>query len=164
MSTIDPGGSYTPPPPPPPTGGYLPPQPPAGGYQPNDIATLKIFFIVSLVVNAVSTGVWLLTVFGIGAATCGVGCLLIFIPAVACLALVFDALAIQKLGLAPNPAVHSFLKTTCIIDIVSGVITVGIVPVVMGILALINLQKPELLRYFGIPVPPLAPPPPPTSF
>lgn len=168
MSTIDPGGSYTPPPPPPPPGGgsYVPPPPSYGGgaYVPNDISTLKIFFIVSLVVNAISTGVWLLSVVGIGAATCGLGCLLIIIPAVPCVALVLDAMAIQKLGYAGNPATHSFLKTTAIIDIVAGVVSVGIVPVVMGVLALINLQKPEMLRYFGMPVPPPAPPMPPTNF
>lgn len=164
MSTIDPSGSYTPPPPPPGGGSYVPPPPVPPAYAPNEIGTLKIFFIVSLVVNAISTGVWLLSVLGIGAATCGLGCLLIIIPAVPCVALVLDAMAIQKLGYAPNPGTHSFLKTTAIIDIVAGVVSVGIVPVVMGVLALISLQKPEMLRYFGLPVPPPAPPMPPTNF
>lgn len=157
MSTIDSGGpgSYTPPPPPPPPS-YVPP--PAGGpFLPADLGSLKIFFLVSLIVNAVVTGVWLLSVVGFGAATCGLGCLLIFVPAIPGVALVFDAMSLSKLGLPPNPATYSFLKTTAILDIVAGVISVGIVPVVMGILALMSLQNPQMQRYFGF-----APPPPPT--
>jgi hypothetical protein len=148
---IPPAGSYTPPPPPPPPSSYIPPAPGSGFYPPGDVGTIKVFFIVSLVVNAIATLMWLFSVLGVGLATCGIGCLLIVLPAVTGAATVFDAMAVSKMGQAPNQGVYGFLKTTAIMDIVSGVIGMSVVPLVMGILALIFLQKPEVQRYYGIP-------------
>lgn len=151
--TPPPAGSYVPPPPPPPTyggGGYVPP---AGGgaAPPAEIGSLKIFFLVSLIVNAVATLVWVLSVLGVGLATCGIGCLLIVIPAVSGAAIVFDSMALSKMNQAPTPAIHGFLKTAAIFDIISGVVGMSVVPLVMGILSLLYLQKPEVQRYYGAP-------------
>ena len=144
-------GTYVPPPiPPPPPPPYTPPPAQhAGGFPPGEVGTVKIFFIVSLIVNAIATLAWLFSVMGFGIATCGLGCLLIVLPAVTCAATVFDAMAVSKMGQAPTAGVYSFLKTAAIMDIVSGVIGMSVVPVVMGILALVFLQKPEVQRYYG---------------
>lgn len=151
MDTNPPIGSYTPPPPPPPPqsgGAYVPPRP-GGVLPPGEIGSIKIFFLVSLIVNAVATAGWLLSVVGIGAATCGLGCLLIVIPAVSGVAIVLDSMAMSKMNQPPSPATYSFLKTAAIFDIVSGVIAMSIVPLVMGILCLVHLQKPDVQRYYG---------------
>ncbi len=160
MTTIDPGstpggsgpaGTYVPPPPPPPPP-YMPPPPgQSGSYPPGDVGTVKVFFIVSLVVNAIATLMWLFSVVGVGIATCGIGCLLIVLPAITGAATVLDAMAVSKLGQPPNIGVYSFLKSAAIMDIVAGVIGMSIVPIVMGILALVYLQKPEVQRYYGQP-------------
>lgn len=134
--TFDPHPSYPPPPPPAPGGGDL-------------VGPLKVFFLVSLIVNAITTVIWFVSVLGVGAATCGLGCLLIIIPVIPTIALVLDAQAVSKLNQPPNPATYQHLKTTAILDIVSGVVSVGLVPLVMGILALLHLQKPEVQRAFG---------------
>lgn len=157
MTTSDPAGTgpsgtYVPPPPPPPPGGYVPP-PPAGTPfgPPGDVGTIKVFFIVSLVVNAVTTLFWLFSVVAAGIATCGFGCLLIVLPAITGAATILDAMAVTRMGQPPNAGVYSFLKTTAIFDIVAGTLGMSIVPLVMGILALINLAKPEVQRYYGAP-------------
>lgn len=149
-----PSGPYMPPPPPPPPpiqGGYVPPPPGTPIGPPGDVATVKVFFIVSLVVNAITTLFWLFSVVAAGIATCGFGCLLIVLPAITGAATIFDSMAVTRMGQAPNPGTHSFLKTTAIFDIVSGLLGMSIVPLVMGILALINLAKPEVQRYYGAP-------------
>lgn len=159
MTTSDPTGSgpsgpgpYMPPPPPPPMpGGYVPPPPGAPLGPPGEIATIKVFFIVSLVVNAITTLFWLFSVVAAGIATCGFGCLLIVLPAITGASTIFDAMAVTRMGQPPNSGLYSFLKTTAIFDIVSGVVGMSIVPLVMGILALINLSKPEVQRYYGAP-------------
>jgi hypothetical protein len=141
----DPGGPFVPPPPPPPPPSF------GGGASlpPGDVGTLRVFFLVSLIVNAVATLVWLLSVLGFGAATCGFGCVLIVIPLVSGVAIVLDAMALSKMNLPPNAAIHGFLKTAAILDIVSGVVGMSVVPLVMGILCLVYLQKPEVQRYYG---------------
>jgi len=157
MTTSDPAGTgpsgtYVPPPPPPPPGGYVPP-PPAGTPfgPPGDVATIKVFFIVSLVMNAIATFTWPVVVFWLGAMTCGLGCVAIVVPLLTGAATVLDAIALGKIGQRPNAGVYSFLKTTAIFDIVAGVIGASVVPLVMGILALVSLHRPEVQRYYGAP-------------
>ena len=149
MSTTESSGSYTPPPPPPPPGGMYPPSG-ASGLPPGDVGSMKTFFLVSLIVNAVATLIWIVSALGAGIATCGIGCVLIVIPIVSGVAIVLDSMALSKMGQAPSPATHGFLKTAAILDIVSGVVSVGVIPLVMGILCLINLGKPDVQRYYGV--------------
>lgn len=139
------GGSYTPPPlppPPPPLTGSVPPQ------QPADIGMLRTFFIISLVVNAIATLAWLVSTILGGMATCGIGCLLIVIPVVTGAALTLDAMALQKFN-RPDAKTGSFLRTAAIMDIVAGAVGMSAVPLVMGILCLIQLGKPESQNYYG---------------
>jgi hypothetical protein len=92
-----------------------------------------------------------MSVVGIGVATCGIGCLFIVVPAVSIAALVLDSMALQKMNQAPTPAIYSFLKMAAILDIVSGVVTMFIVQLVLGILCLLFLQKPEVQRHYTAP-------------
>lgn len=158
MTTNDPGspngpagpaGTYVPPPPPPPPS-YVPPvQSAPGGVPPADVGTVKIFFIVSLVVNALAALTWMGIVFGAAVATCGIGCLLIVVPAVPVAATVLDAMALAKMGQPPVGGTYGFLKTAAIMDIIAGVVGTSVVPLVMGILILVFLAKPDVQRYYG---------------
>lgn len=139
-----------PPPPPPSLPPYLGSTPIAPSTQPPDFGLIRIFFIVSLIVNSVATLWWLGSTFAMGIATCGVGCLLIILPVVTGSAIVLDAMALSKLN-RPDAKTESFLRLAAIMDIVSGVVALSAVPLVMGILNLVHLQKPEVQRYFRRP-------------
>lgn len=119
------------------------------GSAPADVGTIRVFFIVSLIVNAIATMAWLgSTVVG-GIATCGLGCLLIVLPTASAVAIVLDAMAISKLNQPPSTAIADFLKLTAIVDIIAGTVTMSVVPLIMGILVLVYLQKPEVKAHFG---------------
>jgi hypothetical protein len=139
------------PPPPPPQPPPPPPQQAFGpvAVPPQEIATLRVFVLVALIINSIATLAWLATTVTGGLATCGVGCLLIVVPAVTGIAIWLDALALSKLNLPPNPYVAGAVKNAAIMDIVAGVVGMSVVPLVMGILALVYLDKPQVRAYFG---------------
>ena len=130
----------------------LPPPPPPPAYAvPADVGTLRVFVLVSLIVNALATAGWLAATIASGAATCGLGCLLIVIPVVTGVAIWLDAVALSKLNQPPGPHVAAAVQTAGIMDIVAGVVSMSGVPLVLGILALVFLQKPEVAAYFNAP-------------
>jgi len=99
-------------------------------------------------VNGVITVVWLISVVVGGLASCGIGCLLIFIPMITGAACILDIMAVSKVN-APSAGVGSFLNFAAIADIVAGAVGFSLVPLVMGILSMVFLQKPEVQRYFA---------------
>jgi hypothetical protein len=105
--------------------------------------------LVSLIVNALATAGWLAATIAGGAATCGFGCLLIVIPVVTGVAIWLDAVALSKLNGPPSPYVVSAVKSAGILDIIAGVVGMSGVPLVLGILTLVFLDKPEVLAYFN---------------
>jgi polyferredoxin len=135
-------------------GTYLPPPPaPPGGYYgpPAELGSIKTFFIVSLIVHALAALVWLLVVLKVGILTCGIGCALVVVPAFLIAAIAFDAMAVSKLDQPPNPAAIGTLRTAAILDIISGALGFSIVPLIMGILVIVSLQKPDIRQYYGVP-------------
>lgn len=130
-------------PPPPPI------QPATVPVRPQEVENLRIFFIVAAIVNGVITVVWLFSVVVGGLASCGIGCLLIFIPMITGAACVLDILAISKMNGPPSAGVGSFLNFAAIADIVAGAVGISLVPLVMGILSMVFLQKPDVRRYFA---------------
>jgi polyferredoxin len=137
--SIDYGAPAPPPPPPPPYGGSA---------TPADVGALRIFILIALIVNALATLSWLAATVAGGAATCGIGCLLIVLPVFTGIAVWFDAVALSKLNQPPSRAVAAAVKNAAIFDIIAGVVSLSVIPLVMGILALVYLQKPEVVAYF----------------
>ncbi len=136
-----------PPPPPPPQFG--------GPAAPADIGALRAFVLVALIVNSIATLSWLIATVAGGVATCGLGCLVIVLPIVTGAAIWLDAVALSKLNQPPAPAVAGAVRTAGILDIIAGVVSLSVIPLVMGILTLVYLQKPEVVAYFqgGVPAP-----------
>jgi len=127
-----------------------PPIPPATiPVRPREVENLRIFFIVAAIVNGVITVVWLFSVVVGWLKTKGIGCLLIFIPMITGAACILDIMAISKVNAPPSAGVSSFLNFAAIADIVAGAVGVSLVPLVMGILSMVFLQKPEVQRYFA---------------
>jgi len=66
-------------------------------------------------------------------------------------------MALSKLNQPPTPFVASTVKTAAIMDIAAGVVALSVVPLVMGILTLVYLQKPTVMAYFNMPASGLPP-------
>ena len=95
--------------------------------------------------NVVATAFWAtMTLIG-GLMTCGIGCLLIFLPSGHLTVLIFDFIAVSRFSAPPTPGTLSFLKMVAILDLLAGL---AVVPLVLGILNLVLLAKPEVYAHF----------------
>ena len=100
---------------------------------------------MSGVANLLAAFAWIfLGLFG-GLLTCGLGCLLLLVPIINLVVMVFDFTAVSKMGLPPSPQVYSFLRLTAILDVVAWF---AILPLVMGLLNLHLLARPEIYDHF----------------
>jgi hypothetical protein len=107
-----------------------------------DLATLRSFFLVSGIFNALAIVAAFFWIPLVGLATCGFGCVLVVLPVLNTVAAVMDFVALTRLdGSAENPA--GFLRAAAILDIVAGFLG-SMIPLVFGILELIYLGKPEV--------------------
>jgi len=126
----------------------LPPGGPSGGGchpATSQVQQMATFFTVSCIFNglAIIASFFFVVLLAIG--TCGIGCLLLFLPLIHVVGMVLDILAIQKLRGLPTPEAYSFVKVVAVCDIVC---LAGLVTTAMGILNLVTLGKPEVYDYF----------------
>jgi len=111
------------------------------------LGSLKTYYLISGIANAVAMVVGTVAIVIGGAMTCGVGCLLLFLPLINIVVMVFDFVASSKVSQAPSAKTYSFLRTASILDIVA---CFAVIPLIMGILSLQILGKPEVRRYFEL--------------
>lgn len=105
----------------------------------------RTYFLVCGIVNVIAAVFWAVLTFIGGLATCGCGCLLIVLPMIHLTVMVFDFIAVSRLAAPPTPEVYSFLKLAAILDIIAGL---AVVPLILGILNLQLLARPEIYRHF----------------
>jgi len=108
------------------------------------LKNMKTFYLVSCITNGVVFTIGTIYVLLVGAMTCGFGCLLIVFPLINLAGMVLDILAMARLSRPPSASAYGFLRLVSIFDILCW----AIVPVIMGILNLTNLAKPEVHAYF----------------
>jgi hypothetical protein len=106
---------------------------------------LRTHFMISAIGNAVAFVFGVVGVIAAGTATCGVGCLFFFLPVVNLTVMIFDFLSMSKVRQPASPKGYSFLKMASIFDIFA---CLAVVPLIMGILNLQILGKPEVYAYF----------------
>jgi len=125
-----------------------PPVQPAGpaGALPADVASIKLFFIISAIANFLGMGFWGLMslVFMV---VYFLGCLFVPLALITLAALVMDVMAIMKLNGPPGEDVYKSLRISCYLDCAA---FCALVPTIMGILNLMNLGKPEVKSYFNV--------------
>jgi hypothetical protein len=109
------------------------------------VNNLKTYFLVSAIANAVAIVVGGISVLLTGLATCGIGCVFIFLPLINTTVMVFDIIAYSKASEPPSPEIYSFLRMAAILDLLA---CFFLVPLVMGILNLQILGRPEIYAYF----------------
>jgi len=108
------------------------------------LKNMKTFYLVSCITNGIVFLLLTIWVVLVGAATCGIGCLFIVFPLINLTGMILDILAMRQLGQPPSSSVYSFLRFVSIFDILCW----ALVPVIMGILNLLNLAKPEVHAHF----------------
>lgn len=108
------------------------------------LSNLRTYYLVSGIANAVAAFLWAFVTFIGGIATCGLGCLLMFLPVINLVVMIFDFVAVSKVS-RPAPGSFSFLRLTAILDMAA---FFAIVPLIMGILSLQLLARPEIYRHF----------------
>ncbi len=109
------------------------------------LSNCRAYFLVSGAANLLAAFVWIFVGFLGGLLTCGLGCLLLFMPIIHLAISVFDFTAVSKMGLPPAAGTYSFLRFTAILDIVA---LFAILPPIIGILNLQLLARPEIYDHF----------------
>ncbi len=109
------------------------------------LSNSRTYFLICGIVNAIAGAAWALFTFFAGLATCCLGCLVVVVPMIHLTVMIFDFVAVSRLRSSPAPEVYSFLKLTAILDIVAGL---AIVPLILGILNLQILARPEIYAHF----------------
>jgi hypothetical protein len=111
------------------------------------LGSLKTYYLISGIANAIAMVVGSIAIVIGGIATCGLGCVLLFLPLINTGVMIFDFVASSKVTQAPSRSTYSFLRTASILDIVA---CFAVIPLIMGILSLQILGKPEVRRHFEI--------------
>lgn len=113
---------------------------------PSELQTAKTFFLVSGILNILGFLGWgTSTIIG-GIATCGVGCLVGFLPVINVVSCIMDFIAYNKLNNLNQKGTFSTIQTAAILQIVT-IVTGNVVSFIFGIITLNNLSKEEVKKY-----------------
>ncbi len=113
---------------------------------PTELQTAKTFFLVSAIINILGFLGWGgSTIIG-GIASCGIGCLLGFLPVVNIISSVMDFIAYNKLNTLNQKGTFSTIQTAAVFQIVT-IITGNIVSFIFGIIIMSYLNKDEVKNY-----------------
>lgn len=113
---------------------------------PSDISTSRTFFLISGILNILTAIGWGGGTLAFGAVTCGIGCLIGFLPILNIIAAVMDFIAFSKLNNLNQTGTYGTVNTAAIFDIVT-ILTGNIVSLVFGILVLTFIQKEDFKSF-----------------
>jgi hypothetical protein len=106
---------------------------------------VRTYFLVAAIANGVIFLAGTVTVILAGLGTLGCGCLLGILPLINLTVMIFDFMAFSRISQEPTAKLYSFLKMCSIFDMVAGF---ALVPLIMGILSIQILGRPEVYAYF----------------
>jgi len=107
---------------------------------------LKIFFLISAILNILFGISWVVYTLIGGIITCGIGCLFGIIPVLNIIACVMDFVAYNKLNSQNRTGTYGSVQFAAIFDIVT-VITGNIASMIFGIIALVFLNNNDVKAY-----------------
>lgn len=113
---------------------------------PSELNTAKIFFLISGILNALAVAGWGGTTILGGISTCGIGCVLGFLPVINLVACILDFIAYSKLNNLNQPGTAGSVKNAAIMDIVT-ILTGNVVSLIFGILNLQYINQPHVDNY-----------------
>lgn len=109
---------------------------------PSELQSAKSFFLISAIINILGFLGWgTSTVVG-GVFSCGIGCLMGFLPVVNIISSVMDFIAYNKLNTLNQKGTFSTVQTAAILQIVT-IITGNVVSFIFGIIILSYLNNEE---------------------
>lgn len=113
---------------------------------PSELQTAKTFFLVSGIINILGFLGWgSSTVVG-GIATCGVGCLIGFLPVINIISCIMDFIAYNKLNNLNQKGTFGTIQTAAVFQIVT-ILTGNIVSFIFGIVILTYLSKEHVKAF-----------------
>lgn len=113
---------------------------------PSELNTSKTFFLISGIVNILILLGWGGTTIFTGLVTCGIGCLIGFVPLINLVSCILDFMAYNKLSNLNTTGLYSTMQFTAIVEIVT-ILTGNIVSLIFGILILNYINNPEVTNF-----------------
>ena len=113
---------------------------------PSDLQTSKTFFLVSGIINILVLFGWGTNAIIGGIFTCGLGCVLGFLPVINLVGVIMDFIAYDRLNSLNHTGTFNTIQTASIIQIIT-ILTGNIVSMIFGILTLQNLNKEEVKTF-----------------
>lgn len=113
---------------------------------PSEISTAKTFFLISAILNllfALGMGAYGI---GLGLFSCGIGCLILFIPVINIISCIMDFIAYNKLNTLNQPGTFNSIQFAAIMEIVT-ILTGNFISMIFGIITLVNLNNNNVQTY-----------------
>ena len=107
---------------------------------------LRIFFLISGILNIAYALGWSGYTFIGGLITCGLGCLFGALPIINVIACVMDFISYSRLSRMDRSGTYSTLQFTSIFDIIT-ILTGNFFSMIAGILGLVFISNPEVTEY-----------------
>lgn len=111
-----------------------------------NLNTLRTFFLISGILNAICFISWGGYTIISGLVVCGLGCIFGFLPAISLVACIMDFIAYSKVNGMNKTGTYGSAKFAAIMDIVT-ILTGNIISMVFGIMSLSYLNDPEMKNY-----------------
>src|SRR5690349_14542059 len=113
---------------------------------PQELQLSKTFYLISCILNLISTVVWVSYIIIIGISTCGLACLFGFLPVINLVSCIMDFWAWKKLRNLNMTKTYSTMQLAAIIEITT-IFSANIVSFVFGILNLSHIKKENVQTY-----------------
>ena len=113
---------------------------------PAELQLSKTFYLISGILNLISTIVWASYIIIVGISTCGFACLFGFLPVINLISCIMDFWAFQKLKNLNMTKTYSTMQFAAILEIMT-ILTANIVSFVFGILNLSHIKKENVQAY-----------------
>lgn len=107
---------------------------------PSELQTSKTFFLVSGIINILGFFGWGTSTVAGGIASCGVCCLIGFLPVINIVSCIMDFIAYNKLNTLNQKGTFSTVQTAAILQIIT-IVTGNVVSFIFGIITLNNIGK-----------------------
>lgn len=112
-----------------------------------EINLLRMFALISGILNAVFAVTWVAYTLLFGLVTCGLMCIFGLIPAINIIACIMDFITYNKLNNRNQRGTFGTIQFAAIFDIVS-VLTGNIASMIFGIITLVYINNQDLKNYF----------------
>jgi len=113
---------------------------------PSELNTSKTFFLISGIVNILVLLGWGGTTFFTGLVTCGIGCLIGFVPLINLVSCILDFMAYNKLNSLTSAGMYNTMQFTAIVEIVT-ILSGNVVSLIFGILTLTYINNPAVTNF-----------------